>query len=158
MEATMLKLGFSHNWVNLIMMCITLTSFSVIINGVPKGLITPQRGLRQGCPLSPYLFIMCAEVFSSLLLQVEEQNIIHGLKFGSTTTISHLLFADDSLIFMRADMVEGQHLKKIFDCYTTASRQLFNLDKSSMFFSGNTKMEKVIAIKAIFNFNVVSRH
>ena len=133
MEATMLKLGLSHNWVNLIMRCITSTFFSVIINRVPKELITPQRGLRQGYPLSSYLFIMCAKVFSSLLLQVEEPNIIHGLKFRSTTTISHLLFADDSLIFMRVDVAECKHLKNIFDCYTRASGQLFNLDNSSSF-------------------------
>ena len=157
-EASMLKLGFSHSWVDLIMRCITSTSFSVLINGVSKGLITPQRGLRQGCPLSPYLFIMCAEVFSSLLLQAEKQNLIQGLRFGSSTTISHLLFADDSLIFMRTAVADCQHLKTIFDCYTRASGQLFNLDKSSMFFSGNTKVEEVEAIKGIFNLNVVSRH
>lgn len=85
-EASMLKLGFSHSWVDLIIRCITSISFSVLINGVPKGLITPQRGLRQGCPLSLYLFIMCAEVFFSLLLQAEKQNLIKGLRFGSSTT------------------------------------------------------------------------
>lgn len=55
-------------------------------------------------------------------------------------------------------MADCQHLKTIFDCYTRASGQLFNLDKSSMFFSGNTKVEEVEAIKGIFNLNVVSRH
>lgn len=154
----MQKLGFSHSWVYLIMKCITSTSLSVLINGVPKGLITPQRGLRQGCPLSPYLFMMCAEVFSSLLVQAEEQNLIHGLRFRSSTTISHLLFTDDSLVFMRTVVADCQHLKTIFDCYTRASGQLFNVDKSSIFFSGNTKAEEVSAIKGIFNLNVVSRH
>lgn len=112
------------------MRCITSTIFSVL-NGVPKWFITPQKGLRQGCPLSPYLFIMCAEVFSSLMLHAEEQNLIHGLRFGSTITISHLLFTDESLIFMRAAVADCQSMKAIFDYYTNALGQPFNVDKSS---------------------------
>ena len=137
----MLKLGFSLCWVDLIMRYITTTSFSVLINGAAKGWIKPQRGLRQGCPLSPYLFILCAEVFSRLLIQVENQNLIHGLRFGNNISVSHLLFADDSLIFTKATVVDCKHLKTISDRYTTASGQFFNLDKSSMFFSGNTKAD-----------------
>ncbi|KAH9719688.1 reverse transcriptase domain-containing protein [Citrus sinensis] len=157
-KATMLRLGFSSGWVDLVMRCITTASFSVLINGVAKGLIRPQRGLRQGCPLSPYLFILCAEVFSSLLMQAENQNLIHGVRFGNTITVSHLLFADDSLIFTRATIDDCKHLKAIFDCYSMASGQLFNLDKSSMFFSGKTKADQVAAIKEIFQLKVVSRH
>ena len=94
--------------------------FSVLINDVPKGLIQPQRGLRQGYPLSPYLFIMCAKAFSNLLIQVENQRLIHGLKFGNNITISHLLFADDNLISTRASMEDCTHFKAIFYCYAVA--------------------------------------
>ena len=154
----MLRLGVLLCWVDLIMRCITTTSFSVLINRAAKGQIKPQRELRQGCPLSPYLFILCTEVFSRLLMQAENQNLIHGLRFGNNILVSHLLFADDSLIFTRATIADCKHLKTIFDCYTTASGQLFNLDKSSMFFSGNTKADRVAAIKENFHLNVVSRH
>lgn len=63
LEQTILKLGFSQNWVSLIVRCISFISFFVIINGMVSGVIQPQRGLRQGCSLSPYLFIICVEVF-----------------------------------------------------------------------------------------------
>ena len=67
LEYVMLKLGFARTWVNLIMRCITTSFFSIIINGIAKGIIQPQRRLRQGCPLSLYLFLMCAEAFSNML-------------------------------------------------------------------------------------------
>lgn len=67
LEQTIVKLGLSKTWVNLIMRCITTVAFSVIIKGVPRGLIKPERELRQDCLLSPYLFILCAEAFSNLI-------------------------------------------------------------------------------------------
>ncbi|KAH9784956.1 reverse transcriptase domain-containing protein [Citrus sinensis] len=158
LEHVMLKLGFARTWVNLIMRCITTSSFSIIINGIAKGIIQPQRGLRQGCPLSPYLFLMCAEAFSNLLQRAEEKSLIHGLKFSKDIIISHLLFADDSLIFTKASEADCLHLKRIFEAYAAASGQLFNYDKSSMFFSGNTSSGAIAAIKNIFQLNVVSRH
>ena len=65
---TIERLGSSNKWINLVMDYVTVPSFSVIINSAAKGLIHPQRGLRQGCPLSPYLFLICAEVFSHVLM------------------------------------------------------------------------------------------
>ncbi|KAH9741636.1 reverse transcriptase domain-containing protein [Citrus sinensis] len=134
----MLELGFAEPWVNLIMRCITTSSFYVIINGTARGTIYPQRGLRQGCPLSPYLFLMCAEAFSNMLQMAEEKRVIHGLKVSKDITISHLLFADDSLIFTRASENDCMHLKRIFD--------------------GNITNRVITAIKNIFQLNVVSRH
>lgn len=100
----MLRLGFEDKLVQLIMDCITTSSFSVIINGVPKGMITRQKGLRQGCPLSSYLFIICAEALSNLLMQAERKKQIQGLRFGQHISISHLLFVDDGLIFSKASL------------------------------------------------------
>ena len=97
LKQVMIKLGFAEPWVNLIMRCITTSSFSIIINGTAKGIIHPQRELRQGCPLSPYLFLMCAEVFSNMLQMAEEKSVIHGLKFSKDITISHLLLPTTAL-------------------------------------------------------------
>ena len=134
LTCTMQRLSFSKKLVNLIMRCISTSSFSVLINGEAKGLIHPQRGLQQGYHLSSYLFILCAEAFSNLLVQTESIHLIHGLKFSRDLSISHLLFADDSLIFTKATTEDWTNLKAIFYCYATASRQIFNYEKSSMFF------------------------
>ena len=150
MKCTLEKLRFSYDFVELIMRCITTSSFSVLINVVAKGLIQPQRGLRQGCPLSPYLFILCAETFTNLLQLVESQQLIHGIKFSKELSITHLLFADDSLIFTRATREDYTNLKKVFYCYATAFGKIFNFEKSSMFFSESTKPEQISSITTIF--------
>ncbi|KAH9688162.1 reverse transcriptase domain-containing protein [Citrus sinensis] len=158
LEQTMLKMGFPSHWVALIMRCVTSTSFSVLINGVPKGIIQPERGLRQGCLLSPYLFILCAEALSNLLVVAEQNQLIRGLKFAREVSITHLLFADDSLVFSRASVAECRHLKGIFDKYAAASGQIFNFQKSSLFFSGKIPEHQRAANRGIFNLNVVSKH
>lgn len=140
------------------MSCTTTASFSVIINEVPKGLIKPERGLRQGCPISSYLFIICAEAFPNLLVRAEERQLIRSLRFANDVTISHLLFADDSINFTRASVAECNQLKEIFYSYTKASRQLFNYEKSSLFFSGKIPEAQIAAIKGIFKFKLVSKY
>ena len=61
LEVTMLKMGFNASWVALIMSYINSASYSILVNGVPKGDIRPTRGIKQGDPPSPYLFLICSK-------------------------------------------------------------------------------------------------
>ena len=83
LEKLMAKLGFDQNLINLISTCIRSVSFSVMINGAPHGLFHPQRGLRQGDPLSPYFFLLCVEGLHSLIQQAEECGAIKGVSLMS---------------------------------------------------------------------------
>lgn len=89
----MLRLGFAAKWVQLIMKCVTSVSYSVRINHSLYGSISPSRGLRQGDPLSPYLFLLCAQGLSSIISKAVERKLIRGVKVAtSCPPISHLFF------------------------------------------------------------------
>jgi hypothetical protein len=138
-RAMMLKLGFAERWVHLIMQCVQTVSYSVLLNGAPAGFIKLTRGLRQGDPLSPYLFLICAEGLTSLLSQVEMTGSLQGLSIcRGGPQISHLFFADDSLIFCRATIADCPALTYLLSCYERASGQKLNQEKTSLFFSTNT--------------------
>ena len=69
LEGIMKKMGFHERWIFLIMACVKIISYSIVINGKQHGQIIPTKGLRQGNPLSPYLFLLCAEGLVSLIKQ-----------------------------------------------------------------------------------------
>ena len=99
----MLHLGFSGSFVATIMSCINLVMYLVLLNGVPGSNIKPSRGLRQGDPLSPYLFLVCAMGLQGLLHKAESEGLIRGVSIcRSGSRVSHLYFADDSVLFCRA--------------------------------------------------------
>ena len=70
LQKIMEKLGFPTRWIERVMCCVT-TSFSILVNGRPHGMIHPSRGIRQGDPLSPYLFLLCVEDFTALLAKAK---------------------------------------------------------------------------------------
>jgi hypothetical protein len=98
------------------------------------------RGLRQGDPLSPYLFLICAEAFSGLLNATEHRGDIRGISVcPEAPSINHLLFADDSLLLFKLDGQSTNHLRNILNLYEVCLGQIINKDKSSIMFSPNMR-------------------
>jgi hypothetical protein len=136
LQTTLEAMGFPQKLTETIMKCVKTVNFSILINGRPSQNFYPKRGLRQGDPLSPYLFIICANVFSGLITQAQQGKRIHGIKIAhGAPEVSHLLFADDSLLFCRANNQEATEVKNIIMNYQEASGQLVNMNKSEIIFS-----------------------
>ena len=136
LRGIMSKLWFPDAWVDRVMSCVTTPRFSVRINGKAYGNIVPTRGLRQDDPLSPYLFLLCAEGFTSLLTKAEEEGKLHGVSIcRRAPSVSHLLFADDSLLFCQATHDEVRTILEVLQLYADSSGQCINMEKSSVYFS-----------------------
>lgn len=128
------KMGFNETWVKLMMTCITSATYSILINGEPLGDIAPSRGLRQGDPLSPYLFLLCTKGLHGLMKKVAAMGDLRGVSLcRNGPKLTHLLFADNSLIFCRADQHDCQTLLAILSTYERASSQQINRAKTSIF-------------------------
>lgn len=135
----MAKLGFSAKWISTIMDYLRTTTLAVLINGNLTDFFRPSRGLRQGCPLSPYLFLLCSQALSALLKRSVQLRGIRGLRCArKAPEITHVFFADDTLLFGQADIVTSNLFREILDLYESASGQSINLLKSCITFSPNT--------------------
>ncbi|KAL0408380.1 UNVERIFIED_CONTAM: putative mitochondrial protein [Sesamum radiatum] len=133
------KLGLNDRFVRLVFLYISTVSFSFILIVDIFGNIVPERGIRQGDPLSPYLFILCAEALSSMLLACENQGELRSVRVArNAPQINHLLFADDTVIYCKAVVEEVLWVKEVLKQYELASGQLINKEKSCMVFSKNT--------------------
>ena len=133
------KMGFNHRWINLIAAYTRSVTYSVLLNGQPHGSITPTRGLRQGDPLSPYLIQLVTKGFRSLFKRAEENGDIRGVSlYPAGSRVSHLLFADDSLVFCRTTISECVNIQSILYQYERASGQCINRGKMNIFSSSNT--------------------
>ncbi|KAA3472347.1 reverse transcriptase [Gossypium australe] len=126
----MLKMGFARKWVDLIMRCITIASYAVITNGRKGNNFQPTRGVRQGDPLSPFLFLICSEGLSTLMRTTKKNGLIRGVK------------ANDCIMFSEAINKGARIMKDILKEYESCSGQCVNFNKSTIFYSSNTSREK----------------
>ena len=129
--------------------CISTASFSVMFNGSPTGFFRSSRGLRQGDPLSPYLFVIGMEVLSCLLKRAVEGNFISGFKLGDRDggelVISYLLYADDTIIFCEANSEQLMCLRWTLMWFEAFSGLKINLNKSVIIRLGRVDNVELLA-------------
>lgn len=141
------------------MQCVTSVTYSIRINGKPRGQIAPTRGLRQSDPLSLYLFLLCAKGLSSLIKKVVSMGVMEGNSVCRRgPSISHLFFEDDSIVFCKASIEECDALQQILKVYEQASGQQLNRAKTSFFFSTNIKEKLQEEIQARFGAQMIKQH
>ena len=159
LEAVMRRMGFDERWVRLMMTCITTISYSILINGEPKGMIVPTRGIRQGDPLSSFLFLLCIKGLNGLISQAANGGDIKGYALcRNSPRLTHLLFADDSLLFCRATEQECNNILEILDVCGNCSGQQINQNKTTIFFSKLTSEETREHIKQALGVSEIKQY
>ncbi|KAL8153364.1 LOW QUALITY PROTEIN: hypothetical protein V2J09_011124 [Rumex salicifolius] len=148
LSQVMRKMGFGE--INRIEICLKSVSFSILINGKPSRTFIPERGLRQGDPLSPYLFLLCGQALSDMMNRDTARGLLSGVRITHIAPeISHLLYANDCILFAKADEAQVEVLKSILAKFEKASGQRVNLEKTSISFSKGTKSQRVDKITEI---------
>jgi Reverse transcriptase (RNA-dependent DNA polymerase)/zinc-binding in reverse transcriptase len=129
--------NFPQVLIKLIISCVMGSKFSIKLNGaVSYGFFTPARGLRQGCPLSPYLFILSMEILSKMLEQAQVGGRLKGLTLAQQAPqLTHSLYADDLVLFGLAENQEVQEITKIMQKFGSMSGLFVNNEKSVVWFS-----------------------
>ncbi|KAL4378892.1 hypothetical protein GQ457_02G026740 [Hibiscus cannabinus] len=157
LKVVMLRLGFAQSWVDLIMRCVSSVSSRVRLRGTLFEAFLPRRGLRQGVPLSPFLFLFCTEGLLVALTAAQREGHLPDVRASKHgPPFNHLLFAYDSLVFMRNDMSEVHYLKDISSTYSAVSEQKFNFSKSTAYFSPRTPSDYRVSVHEALGVQEVS--
>ena len=150
------RMGFGVKWCKWICTCISTIQFSVLINGSPTDFFGSSRGLRQGDPLSPLLFLIMMEVFSRMLRRVEGAGLIRGFNLEGRRDggehVSHILFADDTILFCYADVEQILHIRLLLLSFQAVTGLKVNVHKSEMVLIG--EVVDVHALAEILGYRV----
>ncbi|KAL0395298.1 UNVERIFIED_CONTAM: putative mitochondrial protein [Sesamum latifolium] len=153
------KLGFHSHFISLIYLCVSSISYSFILDGHKFRFFHPGRGLRQGDPLSPYLFLFCAEALSVSINMVVSQGELPGMAVSRQgPRVSHLLFADDTLVLCQGTQEALQCVGRILREFEAASGLMVNLEKSSVAFSQNIFENLKNDLASMLGVRVVTKH
>ena len=122
LEKCLLAFGFCDAWVQMIMRCVTGVSYKYKVNGIPSRKLIPQRGFRQGDPLSLYLFIIAMECLSYLLSEAAANGKLSGLQVTTKTpAVTHLFVANDIILFGKVRDDEAYEMVRILNTFSLAS-------------------------------------
>eukprot|EP00253_Pinus_taeda_P027218 PITA_27218 len=126
--------GFCSSWVRWIMSLITSSHFSLLVNGLPSRPFKPSRGIRQGNPLSPFLFVIMAEGLGRHIKQALQSNQLRGISIHNSPASSHQQFVDDTMLYGYPLAQEASRLKSLLIDFSEASGTHVNNSKSQIFF------------------------
>lgn len=141
-----------------ILLCVTTVSYAFLLNGKQFGALQSGRGIRQGDPLSPYLFICCVKAFIGMVENAVAHGRIHSIQVTpSAPMVSNLCFPDDTVMYCWASTEEAEEVLKILDKYAQASGQIINMEKSSMCFSSGTSNAKRTEIQNVLRVTEVEK-
>lgn len=151
----MARMNFDERWITWIRGCLESTRVSVLVNGSPSGEFVMGRGIRQGDPIAPFLFLIVAEGLNALLKQAVRLNRFSGYKFGDMEeAVAILQYADDTLFLGEDTRQNAFTLKSIMRCFELASGLRVNFHKSSLVtVAVDCREERVLA--AILNCRVM---
>lgn len=153
LKLTLSEFGFPQQTINLIMNCTTSSSLSLKWNNVKPESFIPTRGLRQGDPMSPYLFVLCMEKLALLIEEKVAANQWLPIKVSKDgPAISHLFFAHDCLLFTKAKASQARLVQQVLDSFCLASGMKINIQKSRFLPSKNIPRSKVAKFESILHF------
>jgi hypothetical protein len=136
----LMEIGLPETLVNIVMHAVTSVMTNVKWNGARSEYFKPQRGIRQGDPISPYLFVLCMDKLSHLIVQAVDEGKWKGIKAGRNgPTVSHLMFADDLLLFGEANENQMRCVIETLQQFCDMSGQQVSHEKTSILFSRNVE-------------------
>ena len=137
LDMVMAAMGFGCNWRRWVQRCMSSASISILINGSPTKPFKMERGLRQGDPLSQFLFVLLAEVLNRMMHKATNLGLIRGLSVGKDKIqLSHLQFTDDTLVFCEAEEQYLNSIKELFLTFQSFSGLCVNYNKSGLLVLG----------------------
>jgi hypothetical protein len=139
------RMGFGPRWRGWIKACMSSVCFLVLVNGSPSRFFSSSRGLRQGDPFSPLLFLLVMEVLRRMLRRAKEGGFISCFTIGNNVSIYHLLFVDDSILFCDADSQQLMYIRLVLTFFEAVIGLRVNMNKSEMVLVGDVPNLAVLA-------------
>ncbi|KAL6498703.1 hypothetical protein OROGR_028250 [Orobanche gracilis] len=141
-ESLLRSLGFPHPFVCWIVTCLTTVSYQICLNGQALESFEGKKGLRQGDPISPYLFVLCMEYLSRMMKKLQHHPSFRYHPMCNTFKITHLTFADDLLFFSKGTENPVAVLLEVFEQFSETSGLVANKNKCEIYFGGVTQAKR----------------